>query len=392
MIKSFGVTEKELTEELGRCHSHIEDQDTYIQQLKEDNKYVGQLSEKIQELTKVINQVLSELEAVKDRNTKLEEEKVNLEKVLSDIEIKYSGKNGPQYLKEQINKQINYITELEVNTKALEETINELKGGILEHETNYAKESEVIFNELRELMEFMNIEFPSMKVQRSNTVSSFIGEIRERIRLIKSEVSKDFCRFERECEGMKKEIEEACRIRDNAVKEITQLKDLIHKKEYDVEKLKEENSTLCRQQLLLRNQLEQCKEDTNGYCTKVFDKMMGLMNKYEGVEFEEIKMTSQDNKQLSVIELISAFEVIADKLNNEIKNLNIKCLDLEEIEKNKEVHIKSIKNEHRTELMNLVEKLDINQQEVRFVLIIGKFIKEQIYRGTFYIKKRAIRV
>jgi len=378
MIKSFEISEKELAEELEKCHAHIEDQGKYIQELKEENKYIPQLSTNIKELTQTLEQTIQSLNKEKQKNTDLNNSKNSLEHKIKELKQLYSGNNSPEHLKEQLIQFKEKIEDVEEANKRLETQIRKMENGIKEQDDNIQKENEAIIEEFRFILGYIENEFSDIKslnnkqvlkepVISNDDINLCFNELKKLLHEVKIDLFKKISSLETENEQIKKDIIDIRASRTDHTKEIGRLKVGIKNQEVEISNKIEENKSLIEKYNVLDSKYSEANSklsEIDAMVKKIHNNLLKKLSDHK------IEMTSIRN----IKELAEFIDNITNKLINKLKQQDIKITELSkqtvDLKTSQASLLRSkeeIMRKHEIEEKNYKNELESKQQEV-FIL------------------------
>jgi len=404
VLKELESTQKQLAEELEKCHSHIEEQNKYIQELKDENKYIPQLSTKIKECTKRIEQISSEVDNERQKAAKFKQDNETLIKELENLKYEFSGENDPEYLKQQIISHKEFIEELELARTNLQIKMKEQTALGKEWESRYEQESELITEELRNLLAFIEGAFTDLKSTdfpevpsdgklKNQTINYCLDEIKKSIKNIKGNITKNMEILETENLEAKKELEETLSVKNDIMGEIERFKGLLEEQEKNLKEKEELNSNLSTEISELKSSLEKQKEENinlqntfNEITKETYENLFSVITKYEGIDFVTSRVNLKPNaefekdKKAALIELVSILADITNILNFEIKSLNIKVVDMEaEKQRLEKMQNETIEEAKRLEKLCENDKKqmenEFNQKQEQFEILTTNYEK-----------------
>jgi len=388
LIEDFEATEREFAEQLEKCHSHIEAQDKYIQELREENQFIPGFSQKVKEYTRHIESLSSDLTKEKQKKDKLLKQKGELEIELKKYMRQHSGENSLEFLQNQIHILKEKIEELNTQNQILQEQFN---NKLNEQEAIIQEEVKLISDQLRYLLEFIECTFADIRGEKgrieeprkpeNKVINSYIEKLKKFLIEIKGGIAKSLELMEKENESIRNELIETNCIKEDLLSEINRVKVVLEEQKSAIKENQGENESLLREISKLRNDLNYEKKQTallskqnSQHMSEIYEELFGLYAKYEGVDFVTSKVNIKLDKELTksnIHQLIATIEDITNILNLEIKNLNVKILDMEENRKKMEQdqrnileETKKLEQEYREEMIELKKDFEERQRQV----------------------------
>eukprot|EP00826_Nyctotherus_ovalis_P047675 TRINITY_DN5517_c0_g2_i2.p1 TRINITY_DN5517_c0_g2~~TRINITY_DN5517_c0_g2_i2.p1 ORF type:complete len:383 (-),score=114.97 TRINITY_DN5517_c0_g2_i2:114-1262(-) len=343
--------QKELAEELKRCHTHIDNQRICIEELKEENKCALQLSYKLKEAKEEVEKVSKELSIERQKKEELAKEKYAIERVMETLKLKYSKDNLDDQLK--IEAQRKHIEELEADKRLALEQQSTLE----EENSNAINSLHLLFNYIESTFSSITVDTESevVKPLKNKEINNCINGIKDLVRGVKRGMSKSWKLLEEEGEEVKKELAETNAIKEDVMAELERFKSVMDDQELLIKEKQDENALLVEENQKLTAQLEEYKKE-------VHDSLDGIISKYKEMQPKYINT----EKKSSSIELVSIIAGIMNALSGKVKNLKA---NLEE-EKTKTEKIKSevIKHKrlHSNEINNFESILKVKQKVTYF--------------------------
>ena len=274
--------------------------------------------------------------------------------------LEHSGENSIEYLKNQIALQKNHIDELELDKANGNIQFKEIQSKMSEQEEAFEEEIKSIIDQLRFLLEFIEVIFadikedsPEEKLQQpenkpqNDAVNLCLNEIKKFIVGIKGGITKSWKLMEKENMELKNELIETRVIKEDIVNEVSKVKNIIQHQEKGIKEKQNENIALVGEVNSMRDNLKigekkilEIQQQNNETFREIYNKLFELFSKYEGVDFVINKLNNKPSMELAMypkstlLQMISIIGEITNALNLEIKSLNIKILDLtEEVQK-----------------------------------------------------------
>ncbi len=134
-----------------------------IQELKEENKYIPQLSTKIKECSQKIEQISGEFDGEKQKGARLAKENDSLRKEVEDLRFRCAGENAPETLRKQIDSQKSYTEELELTKASLQIKLKEAEAIGKEMELDCGEELGAVAEGIRSVTAFLETAFTDLK-------------------------------------------------------------------------------------------------------------------------------------------------------------------------------------------------------------------------------------
>ena len=382
-IEEMKEKEVKLCQKLEQYKVHFENLNKCIQELKDENKVIEELSRKIRELNAKLDKISNDLEQERKNNEQLKLIKNELENEIEEMKTQYSGNNSPEYLRQQITQHKEYIEEMKEEEELMKHKIRELEEHIQLHEVNFNEEGEIIYEELRLLLDYFELEFADLRTidvaiassnperePKNKGIVLCIAEMKKFIKEVKAAIAKTFTSLEQDDEGLKKELEEALIVRNDAITEITQLKDLLEVMKKKERETKNQNESLKSLLEELKVELENKTKVVNEHEKKsnieykeIYNYVIKMLNKYgkavnKSFSFE-IEISSQD----SIMKTMKVLDGVVNKLNEQTKSLNEQLTILKEEKVNAELIQKETKEAmEELEVKSKVEKDQIETE------------------------------
>lgn len=329
-IKELESDQKILSNELEKCHAHIEQQNKCIklhlkncldiQDLKNENKYIPQLSTKIKECSNKIEEISIEIDKEKQKNAKLINDNEALEQEMENLKNQFSGENSPEYLKQQIEIHKAYMEELELAKENNLIKIEQIEQELKKITTSYEEELENIGNYLRSVILFIETAFADLKpnismlekadIQDKSILNKNIGycfsELKNSIKGTREVLSKNWILLENENEALKNELGETRESRNDLASELDKMK-IVLEQQIKLNKDKDDTIRSISDEIIKQKEINDRERKTNiiaeeqqaEFLRDFYDKLISVAGKYEGVDFvtARVNIRSSPNKE-----------------------------------------------------------------------------------------------
>eukprot|EP00826_Nyctotherus_ovalis_P044167 TRINITY_DN4755_c0_g1_i5.p1 TRINITY_DN4755_c0_g1~~TRINITY_DN4755_c0_g1_i5.p1 ORF type:complete len:770 (-),score=219.00 TRINITY_DN4755_c0_g1_i5:788-3097(-) len=384
-MESMKEKEAKLQEELEQNRVHFEKLNKCIQELKDENTIISEQAANLKELNTVLDQSSVALQGERKANEQLLNTKASLESKLKELEAFYSGDNSPEYLKERIEEHKEIIEELKEDKEVMRSQVKELEEYVRKHEVDFDEEGEIVCEELRLLLDYFELEFADLRTvdiamaasnperePKNKGIVLCITEMRKFIKEIKAAVAKTLASLEQDNEDLKKELDETLTVRNDAIAEISQLKDLLELQRKDTNEVRAKNNHLISQVSELKGELsikskEVAENERNVFCEykEMYSSLAKLLSKYDGMN-KELALDPEIGSKDAIIKLMTTFDELANRLNTEVKELSEKLVKAED-EKEK---INSIQEETARDKVKTEEQAKAEQDRLENELAV----------------------
>ena len=191
------------------------------------------------------------------------------EKEMEQILLEHSGEHSIEYLKNQIALQKNHIDELELDKANGNIQFKEIQSKMSEQEEAFEEEIKSIIDQLRFLLEFIEVIFadikedsPEEKLQQpenkpqNDAVNLCLNEIKKFIVGIKGGITKSWELMEKENMELKNELIETRVIKEDIVNEVSKVKNIIQHQEKGI-KEKQNGISIFKKQTFVTHSLQE---------------------------------------------------------------------------------------------------------------------------------------
>jgi len=363
-----------------------------INDLKEENKNVKNLSAKMKEFGKKIEQITKESIKEKEENEKLRKENECLEQELDVLKYKTSGENSPDTLKKMNKKYLEQISVLESEKGQFEQNIstqneqftfiisfiNILKG-ILTNEGNL---------KITEIEDLLSKAIFDEKLQ--NALKMLFQEVEKTRNLLNEKIVEN--------SSIKEELKLAIELKDQVAVDLEKLKNGINEQNEGVKNMQNEIEKLTEELQNEKKAKEMQSVDNKKYLQEIINNgIISILKAYEN-EASIIKNINlaEINKEQNSKDLLDLVGKLIENMNNEIKSLN--SIISESKETNKKLdsknsilsdeilkqrkEIETINQEKESLNQSNIDKIKAKDQELfeteqKYLKIVESFISQQ---------------
>lgn len=391
IVESMKEREAKLREELEQNRAHFEKLNMHIQELKNENTAISEQATHLKELSTALDQSSAALQNEKKLNEQLLNAKTSLENKLKELEAYYSGDNSPECLKEQIEEHREAIEELKEDKEVMRSQVKELEEHVRKCEVNFNEEGEVVCEELRLLLDYFELEFADLRAvdiamaasnperePKNKGIVLCITEMRKFMKEIKAAVAKTLVSLEQDNEDLRKELDEVLTVRNDAIAEIGQLKDLLELQRKDTNEVRARNNLLISQVGELKAELsvkfkEVAEGEKRAFCEykEMHGSLVKLLGKYEDVD-KDVALDPEIGSKDGILKLMTVFDDLANKLDKEVKELSERLARAEDekerikvIQEETAIGKAKIEEHAKAEQGQLENELAVKQQQVK---------------------------
>ncbi len=371
-VRELEGNQQQLAEELEKCHNHIDQQNKCtapsshikldITELKEENGYIPQLSTKLKECSKKIEQTTEEAERERQKGAKLALENSALQQQLTALKTLCSGESSPEVLRGRIE-------ELSLEKSKLQELVRTAQAV----ETAFGRERADIANAINGVRGFVEKAFGDLKTaddtgtddektcRDSKEVKLALDEIKKSIRTARSSLRKSWETLQKECQDAKKRSRDLRSAGEGALAESSKLKEQLCELQGAIKAKEDAGHGIEAECERVKEALEAERkrvQEADEVMKEVYDALAETKGKYQGVDCVTARVNLNpavnfvQDRKAALTELASMVAEVANALEDEVKTLNAKIASLgEERRKFEEIHGETLTEAQHLELV-----------------------------------------